>query len=258
MLTPWSEQNSTAFQPTYFLKRVLKIPVSRCFARPSRHAKSRSDSACWLPDHIKPQSGRAFSTKDYQHTSGTLTFFCGKGFYGMKVHEAVYESGVKYTGCTVHFVDAGVDAGPIILQEVVRVEDDDTPDTIAEKVLQLEHRVLPTVIKLISEGRVMVNGRASLHTTGVKWRFGRKKRGVTVVQKRKALISVSRKEGVVELAKELKELGFEIISTGGTYNLLKESGVEAVQVSDITGFPEILDGRGKNPSSICSCRHFSK
>jgi len=66
-----------------------------------------------------------------------------------------------------------------------------------------------------------------------------------VVQKRKALISVSRKEGVVELAKELKELGFEIISTGGTYNLLKESGVEAVQVSDITGFPEILDGRVK-------------
>jgi len=100
----------------------------------------RSDSACWLPDHIKPQSGRAF-------------------FYGMKVHEAVYESGVKYTGCTVHFVDAGVDAGPIILQEVVRVEDDDTPDTIAEKVLQLEHRILPTAIKLISEGRVMVNGR---------------------------------------------------------------------------------------------------
>ncbi len=66
-----------------------------------------------------------------------------------------------------------------------------------------------------------------------------------MVQKRKALISVSRKEGVVELAKELKELGFEIISTGGTYNLLKESGVEAVQVSDITGFPEILDGRVK-------------
>lgn len=88
-----------------------------------------------------------------------LPSFCGKGFYGMKVHEAVYESGVKYTGCTVHFVDAGVDAGPIILQEVVRIEDDDTPDTIAEKVLQLEHRVLPTVIKLISEGRVVVNGR---------------------------------------------------------------------------------------------------
>jgi len=66
----------------------------------------------------------------------------------MKVHEAVYESGVKYTGCTVHFVDAGVDAGPIILQEVVRVEDDDTPDTIAEKVLQLEHRIFTNAISL--------------------------------------------------------------------------------------------------------------
>jgi len=65
------------------------------------------------------------------------------------------------------------------------------------------------------------------------------------MKKRKALISVSRKEGVVEFARELQGLGFEIISTGGTYGLLKESGVEAVKVSDITGFPEILDGRVK-------------
>jgi len=65
------------------------------------------------------------------------------------------------------------------------------------------------------------------------------------MKKRKALISVSRKEGVVEFARELQGLGFEIISTGGTYGLLKESGVDAVKVSDITGFPEILDGRVK-------------
>jgi len=78
----------------------------------------------------------------------------------MKVHEAVYESGVKYTGCTVHFVDAVVDAGPIILQEVVKVDDDDTPETIAEKVLEVEHRLLPTAIKLISEGRVVLEGRS--------------------------------------------------------------------------------------------------
>ena len=108
---------------------------------------------------LSPKVVEHFPQKIINIHPALLPSFCGKGFYGMKVHEAVYESGVKYTGCTVHFVDAGVDAGPIILQEVVRVEDDDTPDTIAEKVLQLEHRVLPTVIKLISEGRVVVNGR---------------------------------------------------------------------------------------------------
>jgi len=108
---------------------------------------------------LSPKVVERFPQKIINIHPALLPSFCGKGFYGMKVHEAVYESGVKYTGCTVHFVDAGVDAGPIILQEVVRIEDDDTPDTIAEKVLQLEHRVLPTVIKLISEGRVVVDGR---------------------------------------------------------------------------------------------------
>lgn len=59
--------------------------------------------------------------------------FCGKGFYGMKVHQAVYEYGVKYTGCTVHFVDSGADTGPIILQEVVKIDEEDTPEAIAKK-----------------------------------------------------------------------------------------------------------------------------
>ncbi|MDI6603782.1 MAG: phosphoribosylglycinamide formyltransferase [Thermoanaerobacteraceae bacterium] len=85
--------------------------------------------------------------------------FCGKGYYGEKVHKAVYEYGVKYTGCTVHFVDAGADTGPIILQEVVKVEEDDTPETIAEKVLEVEHRLLPYAVKLFAEGRLKVEGR---------------------------------------------------------------------------------------------------
>ncbi|WP_018962543.1 phosphoribosylglycinamide formyltransferase [Coprothermobacter platensis] len=87
-----------------------------------------------------------------------LPSFCGKGYYGMAVHEAVYRSGVKYTGCTVHFVNAGVDMGPIILQEVVKLDDDDTPERIAEKVLEVEHKLLPEAIKLIAEGRVVIEG----------------------------------------------------------------------------------------------------
>ena len=85
--------------------------------------------------------------------------FCGKGFYGMKVHQAVYEYGVKYTGCTVHFVDKGTDTGPIILQEVVKIEDEDTPYTIAKKVLEVEHRVLPYAVKLFAEGKLQIEGR---------------------------------------------------------------------------------------------------
>lgn len=85
--------------------------------------------------------------------------FCGKGFYGMKVHQAVYEYGVKYTGCTVHFVDSGADTGPIILQEVVKIDEEDTPEAIAKKVLEVEHKVLPYAVKLFTEGKLKVEGR---------------------------------------------------------------------------------------------------
>ncbi|MDE4542451.1 phosphoribosylglycinamide formyltransferase [Thermoanaerobacterium sp. R66] len=85
--------------------------------------------------------------------------FCGKGYYGINVHKAVVDYGVKYTGCTVHFVDSGADTGPIIMQDVVKVEDDDTPETVASKVLKLEHRLLPYAVKLFTEGRLKVEGR---------------------------------------------------------------------------------------------------
>lgn len=85
--------------------------------------------------------------------------FCGKGFYGMKVHQAVYEYGVKYTGCTVHFVDSGADTGPIILQEVVKIDEEDTPGAIAKKVLEVEHKILPYAVKLFTEGKLKVEGR---------------------------------------------------------------------------------------------------
>lgn len=88
--------------------------------------------------------------------------FCGKGFYGSYVHKAVIDYGVKYTGCTVHFVENGADTGPIILQEVVKVDDDDTPTTISEKVLKVEHRLLPYAVKLFVEERLKVIGRKVL------------------------------------------------------------------------------------------------
>lgn len=89
--------------------------------------------------------------------------FCGMGFYGMRVHEAVYKRGVKYTGCTVHFVDEGADTGAIIKQVVVEVDEEDTPEIIQQKVLKEEHKLLPYVVGLLCEDRVVVvDGRVKI------------------------------------------------------------------------------------------------
>jgi len=85
--------------------------------------------------------------------------FCGKGFYGERVHKAVLESGVKVTGCTVHFVDEQYDHGPIILQETVPVLDDDTVETLAARVFEKECQLYPRAIQLFAEGRLKVEGR---------------------------------------------------------------------------------------------------
>ena len=85
--------------------------------------------------------------------------FCGKGFYGRRVHEAVLEAGVKVTGATVHFVDEEYDHGPIVLQEAVPVEDDDTPDTLAARVQAAERRLVPEAVRLFAAGRLRVDGR---------------------------------------------------------------------------------------------------
>lgn len=86
--------------------------------------------------------------------------FCGGGMYGIKVHEAAIKKGVKYSGCTVHFVNEEVDGGEILLQKVVPVLQEDTPKDLQERILVEEHRILPEAIKLISEGKVKIeNGR---------------------------------------------------------------------------------------------------
>lgn len=85
--------------------------------------------------------------------------FCGKGMYGHHVHESVIESGVKITGCTVHFVDENYDTGPIILQEAIAVRDDDTPDALAERVQAAEREIYPEAIRLFAEGRLRIEGR---------------------------------------------------------------------------------------------------
>lgn len=85
--------------------------------------------------------------------------FCGHKMYGHHVHEAVLAYGAKVSGATVHFVDGEYDHGPILMQRCVPVLDDDTPDTLAERVQAMEREIYPRAIQLIAEGRVSVEGR---------------------------------------------------------------------------------------------------
>jgi phosphoribosylglycinamide formyltransferase 1 len=84
--------------------------------------------------------------------------FCGKGMYGTKVHEKVIESGVKFSGCTVHFVDEGTDSGPIILQKAVPVYYEDDARTVQKRILIEEHKALPEALKLILAGNLEIIG----------------------------------------------------------------------------------------------------
>ena len=88
-------------------------------------------------------------------TGANIPSFCGTGYYGLKVHQAALERGVKVTGATVHFVDAGTDTGPIILQRAVEVEAGDTPEVLQKRVMeQAEWKILPKAIDMIANGEV--------------------------------------------------------------------------------------------------------
>ena len=83
--------------------------------------------------------------------------FCGKGFYGLHVHESALEKGVKVSGATVHFVTAECDAGPIILQKAVEVQEGDTPETLQKRIMeQAEWKILPKAVQLFCDGKISV------------------------------------------------------------------------------------------------------
>lgn len=90
---------------------------------------------------------------------GLIPAFCGKGFYGLRVHQAVLDYGAKISGCTVHFVDDEYDHGPIILQRVVDVRDDDTAERLARRVFEQECVALPEAVQLFADDRIVVEGR---------------------------------------------------------------------------------------------------
>ena len=108
---------------------------------------------------LGPDFLQAFPQRILNIHPALLPCFGGQGFYGRRVHEAVLESGARFTGVTVHFVDELYDHGPIILQAVVPVEDEDTVETLAARVLEQEHRLYPEALRLLAEGRLEIHGR---------------------------------------------------------------------------------------------------
>ena len=108
---------------------------------------------------LSPEVVRSYPNRIINIHPSLIPAFCGKGFYGEKVHRAVLDYGAKITGATVHFVDEGTDTGPIILQCPVEVKDDDDVHSLAARVLEVEHQLLPEAVRLFVEGRLSVEGR---------------------------------------------------------------------------------------------------
>lgn len=108
---------------------------------------------------ISPEVVREYENRIINIHPSLIPSFCGKGYYGHFVHEAVLEYGAKVSGCTTHFVAQGIDTGPIIMQRAVYVKQEDTPQTLADRILEQEHIILPESVRLFCEGAIEVNGR---------------------------------------------------------------------------------------------------
>ena len=102
---------------------------------------------------------RAFSDRIINIHPSLIPSFCGKGFYGLNVHRAAIEYGVKISGLTVHFVDEHYDSGAIILQRAVEVKEDDTPESLQARILEEEHKALPEAVRLLTTGKIVKEGR---------------------------------------------------------------------------------------------------
>lgn len=145
-------------------------------------------------------------------------------------------AGVRVTGVTIHFVDETLDGGPIVDQEAVSLQPGDDHDSLSARIHAVEHRLLPRAVDRMLAGVISVaDGRAV--TDAVK--------AAELPRPRRALLSVSDKTGLAALGQGLADLGFELISTGGTAKALRAAGLEVLDVAAVTGFPEMLDGRVK-------------
>ena len=114
---------------------------------------------------LDEQVCNAFPYKMMNVHPALIPSFCGKGFYGLHVHEAALEKGVKLSGATVHFVTEECDGGPIILQKAVEVKNGDTPETLQKRIMEeAEWKILPKAVQLFCDGKISVeNGKATVN-----------------------------------------------------------------------------------------------
>jgi phosphoribosylaminoimidazolecarboxamide formyltransferase/IMP cyclohydrolase len=145
--------------------------------------------------------------------------------------------GATVTGCTVHLVDDILDGGPILAQEAVRVLPDDDEESLHERIKAVEHRLLPRTVALLLADAFEVDGR--------RVRLDARVADSAVRMPRRALLSVSDKTDLVAFGARLVRLGFELVSTGGTAAALRAARLPVTDVAQVTGFPEMLDGRVK-------------
>ncbi len=113
---------------------------------------------------IPAQIVRAYKNRILNIHPALIPSFCGKGLYGLKVHEAVLDYGVKVTGVTIHLADEEYDTGPIVLQRTVPVFDDDTPEILRKRVLAVEHEAYTEAIKLFETRKFNITGRKVFFT----------------------------------------------------------------------------------------------
>ena len=108
---------------------------------------------------VPPAFINAFEDRIINIHPSLIPAFCGMGYYGLRVHAAAIEYGVKRSGATVHFVSADVDGGAIIMQRTVEVKDNDTPESLQARILKKEHKMLPECVKLLCQGKIVKAGR---------------------------------------------------------------------------------------------------
>ena len=154
---------------------------------------------------------------------------------GHAVRDAL-AAGVRVTGVTVHLVDERLDGGPIVAQQAVPVLPTDDEGSLLARLHAVEHQLLPRSLDLLVAGALAVtDGRVVVDPS----------RAAATLHHRRALLSVSDKAGLASFATRLAGLGFELVSTGGTARALREAGLAVTDVAQVTGFPEMLDGRVK-------------
>jgi len=139
----YSDYNSAEVFSNAIIKEIEEYPIDLIILAGFMHLFK-------IPDK--------YSGKVMNIHPGLIPSFCGKGYYGHHVHEAVIESGVKVSGCTVHFVDNEYDNGPIIIQRTVPVHEGDTPDNLVQKVFKEECIAYPDAINFFAEGRLKIEG----------------------------------------------------------------------------------------------------